>query len=64
MAEVVISLNDVWKFYKDFKALEAINFEITKGEIFVLIGPNGSGKSTLLRIISGLISWNGEICKL
>ena len=32
-----------------------VNFEITEGEMFVLIGLSGSGKSTLLRCINGLL---------
>ncbi|MFX1380721.1 MAG: ABC transporter ATP-binding protein [Promethearchaeota archaeon] len=43
------------EFYKGDKSvitvLSDINFEVEKGECFVIIGPNGSGKTTLLRII-------------
>ena len=34
--------------------LEAVSFEVSKGEAVILRGPNGSGKTTLLRVISGL----------
>jgi tungstate transport system ATP-binding protein len=48
------------EFYKDEKSvirvLSNINFEVEKGECFVIIGPNGSGKTTLLRIIGLLDS--------
>ncbi len=38
------------------KALNQINLEIQKGEIFALLGPNGAGKSTLINCICGIIN--------
>ena len=35
-------------------AVNAVDFEITEGEIFGLIGPNGAGKTTLFRLLSGV----------
>jgi len=40
---------------KDLIAINHLNLEIKKGEIFGLIGPNGAGKTTLLKILSTLI---------
>ena len=37
-----------------FKALNGINLEINRGEIFALLGPNGAGKTTLISIICGI----------
>ncbi len=52
------------------QALDAVNLEIEKGEICVLLGPSGSGKSTLLNIIGGIetadsgdVSVDGETIK-
>jgi len=41
--------------YKDFNALQNINLQIHKGEIFGIIGNNGAGKSTLLKVISRVL---------
>ncbi|GIW64570.1 MAG: ABC transporter ATP-binding protein [Patescibacteria group bacterium] len=40
--------------YVKFKALQAVNFELKKGESLAILGRNGSGKSTLLKIIAGV----------
>ena len=43
------------RYFRDFKALEAINFSLAKGEVLGIVGRNGSGKSTLLKLISGVL---------
>ncbi|HKL42338.1 MAG TPA: ATP-binding cassette domain-containing protein [Clostridia bacterium] len=52
----MISFKNVSKVYKknNLKALEGIDLEIRKGEIFGFIGQSGAGKSTLIRMINGL----------
>jgi ABC-2 type transport system ATP-binding protein len=53
----IISINDVSKSYATgFKALQPINLEIRKGEIFALLGPNGAGKTTLINIVCGIVT--------
>ena len=37
-----------------FKALDDINLDIGRGEIFALLGPNGAGKTTLIGVICGI----------
>jgi ABC-2 type transport system ATP-binding protein len=51
----IISVSDLSKTYgSGFKALNGINLEIHRGEIFALLGPNGAGKTTLISIICGI----------
>ena len=53
----IISINDVSKSYATgFKALQRINLDIRKGEIFALLGPNGAGKTTLINIVCGIVT--------
>ena len=52
-----ISINNLSKIYSNkFHALNNINLDIKKGEIFALLGPNGAGKTTLINIICGIVS--------
>lgn len=50
-----VKLVDVSKRYGDLIAVENLNLEVKRGEIFGLLGPNGSGKSTTIKIILGLV---------
>ncbi len=43
------------KKFGDFTAVDGIDFEVNKGEIFSFLGPNGSGKTTTIRMLLGLI---------
>lgn len=58
----VISIKDLDKTYDSgFKALNAINLDIQRGEIFALLGPNGAGKTTLISIICGITNPTGGL---
>ena len=48
----LISARGLTKKYGDFIAVNAIDFDVAKGESFGLLGPNGAGKSTTMRIIA------------
>src|SRR5277367_2191278 len=51
----IISVANLSKTYgSGFKALNNINLDIQRGEIFALLGPNGAGKTTLISIICGI----------
>ncbi|MEM3442635.1 MAG: ABC transporter ATP-binding protein [Candidatus Bathyarchaeia archaeon] len=51
----VVKLTGVSKRYGDVTAVDYLNLEVKRGEIFGLLGPNGSGKSTTLKMILGLV---------
>ncbi len=53
----IISIKGLSKIYASgHVALENIDLEISKGEIFALLGPNGAGKTTLISIICGIVN--------
>lgn len=53
--ETIVDVRDVTVNFSGFKALNALNFSIERGELRVVIGPNGAGKTTLLDCITGKI---------
>jgi ABC-2 type transport system ATP-binding protein len=59
--EVVISVRGLTKVFKDFwgrakaRAVDSVDFEVRRGEVFGLLGPNGSGKSTTVKLLLGLL---------
>lgn len=57
----MISITNLTKEYKKFKAVDGISLCAKPGEITVLLGPNGAGKSTTIKSIAGLLKFNGDI---
>jgi len=52
----IISISNLSKTYATgFRALNDINLDIKRGEIFALLGPNGAGKTTLIGIVCGIL---------
>ncbi|MBA3987454.1 MAG: ABC transporter ATP-binding protein [Flavobacteriales bacterium] len=52
----MIQVHQVTKSYKNFIALNDINLNISKGEIYALLGPNGAGKTTTINLILGFLT--------
>lgn len=52
----MISLTNLTKKYGTFTAVENLNLEIKKGEVFAFLGPNGAGKTTTIKMMCGLTS--------
>src|SRR5436305_10469445 len=59
--EIVVSVTGLTKIFKDFwgrpkaRAVDQVDFEVRRGEVFGLLGPNGSGKSTTVKMLLGLL---------
>jgi phospholipid/cholesterol/gamma-HCH transport system ATP-binding protein len=51
---VTVSVRGLRKRYRDFEVLKGLNFEVRRGEVFVIMGPSGSGKTVLLKHLIGL----------
>lgn len=51
----VITVRDLTKNYNGLMAVDHINFDVTKGEVFGFLGPNGAGKTTTIRMLTGII---------
>ena len=60
MCQYVIELTGLTKKYGDFTAVNDLNLQIRKGEIFGLLGPNGAGKSTTILMMLGLTNHGGK----
>ena len=55
-SDAIVSIRGLGKTYASgFKALDRIDLDIRRGEIFALLGPNGAGKTTLISIVCGIV---------
>jgi len=65
--QTAIRARGLTKQFDSFTAVDGINFEVQRGEIFGFLGPNGSGKTTTIRMLLGLLrptSGDGEVLGL
>ncbi len=59
--ELAVSASGLVKTFGDFTAVDGIDLEIRRGEVFGVLGPNGAGKTTLLKAISRAIGSTGTL---
>ncbi|HUX39184.1 MAG TPA: ABC transporter ATP-binding protein [Rectinemataceae bacterium] len=59
MDGVMIRARGLTKAFGELKAVDAVDFEVSKGEAFGLLGPNGAGKSTTMRMIASVSKRSG-----
>jgi ABC-2 type transport system ATP-binding protein len=55
---MVLSINNLTKFYDRHKVLDGLNLQLNQGEIYGLLGANGAGKTTTINIICGLLNYD------
>jgi drug efflux transport system ATP-binding protein len=57
--DVVVSVDRLTRRYGTLTAVDAVSFEVRRGEMFGLIGPDGAGKTSTLRVLLGLLPAHG-----
>ena len=57
-SEILISVQELSRFYSQQRAIENVSFNVHRGEILGFLGPNGAGKSTTMQIICGVLAAN------
>lgn len=59
----MLKIHNLTKEYGKLTALDGLDLEIKKGELFGFVGPNGAGKTTTMKIVAGLLTADrGEVC--
>jgi ABC-2 type transport system ATP-binding protein len=58
-APVVISAESLCRSFGALRAVDRLDLQVYRGEVFGFLGPNGAGKSTLIRMLLGLLSPTG-----
>ena len=67
MSDYLLEMRNITKEFPGVKALDNVNFAVTKGSIHALVGENGAGKSTLMNVLSGWYpygSYTGSQCPI
>src|SRR3954464_6012650 len=54
--ELAVSAHGLVKTFGDFRAVDGVDLEVRRGEVFGVLGPNGAGKTTMLSMLATLLS--------
>ena len=55
----IVRISSLIKRFGNFTALDGIDLEVKRGEIYGFIGPNGAGKTTTIRVLLGILKATG-----
>jgi len=64
MAETILYMHGIQKFFPGVHALNDVHLELQKGEVMALVGENGAGKSTLMKILTGIYTKDEGVIEL
>lgn len=53
---IAIKTSNLTKSFNDIIAVDDLNLEVQKGELFGLVGPDGAGKTTIMRMLTGIMT--------
>lgn len=53
---VLVQVEDISKYFGDFKAVNSLSLAVRRGEVVGFLGPNGAGKSTTIKMITGFLT--------
>ncbi len=59
MTEPVINVDQLYKTYDGFVAVDHVSFQVNGGDVFGLLGPNGAGKTTIIRMLMDIFKPDG-----
>lgn len=57
--ETVLSISNLTKHFGSIKAVNNLNLQVQRGQVFGMLGPNGSGKTTTLGMLMGVVNPTG-----
>ncbi len=59
MSDTILEVNDLFKNYGSYTAVNGISFKVQRGKVVGFLGPNGAGKTTTIQVLLGITKANG-----
>src|SRR6476660_1968279 len=63
-SELAVSAHGLVKTFGDLRAVDGIDLEVRRGEVFGVLGPNGAGKTTMLKMLATLLPIDGGTAEI